>query len=388
MIDTETIISLAEVRDRFDPDRNGAFFASIVALGDVEEKIHYVSPYGTGCEGGFIAIPEVGSVVLVGSPIGTSEWFYLGTTFFNAPEQAIGGVIPDSNFKPVERADPYNFKARGEPLRYFFKGKTGGGILISEEYNPKYYNVKTEVQSPEGKYISLNDSAGIDSIILDSGNNSRLTLSNMGKPGAFWQSLKRGYGMPVPAAALVIETKGPQKYLNKNSRTDILVNEGTELNLLNNSGGTHKWSPPAEEQYGNVNVQSKQRDVNIFARCKGKDSNGRIFIECLNTEGKGQVIEIETHGTNGDCVIRIRSTGKVEISSDLDIDIDAGKNLNIRAQDNINITANGTLQARSGSDMSLGGGPNINLNPPGGVNPASPAVGSATSHYPKGVTVY
>ena len=388
-IGERTIISLAEVRNRYDPNNNGSFLAKIFALGDAEETVRYVSPYATGCEGGFVAVPEAGIAVLVCSPMGTTEWFYLGSTFYNTPEQAVGGTIPDSQVKPLDRADPLNFRARGEPLRYFFKGKSGGGFLISEEYNPDFFNKKVEIISPKGKVISLNDSPGVDSIVLDSGNNSRITLTDWGSQEAFWQALKMGGGI-LPPAALRIDTKGSQAYINRNSRTDILVKDGTELNVLNNSGGMQKWAPPEEEHYGNVNIQSKQRDVNIFTRSAGVTSNGRIFIECLNTEGKGQVIEIETHGTNGDCVIRIKSTGKLELASVGDIDIDCGQNLNIKAGNKLSLHAvNGIdMKANSNGNIINIDGPIINLNG-GAASPIPPDITDSISHYgTSGVLAY
>ena len=386
LIGEKTLISLAEVRDRYDPAHNGAFLAKIYALGDSEETVQYVSPYATGCEGGFVAVPEVGMSVLVCSPMGTMEWFYLGTTFLASPEQAEGEIVPDSQVKPLQRADPYNFNARGEPMHYFFKGKTGAGIEISEEFNPKFFNKKVELKSSEGKIVSLIDSPGIDSIVLDSGNSARVTLTNMGKPGAFWQGLKKGF--VLPPSAFIVDTRGTQLYLNRNSRTDILVKDGVDLNILNNSGGNNKWAEPEEEHYGNVNIQSKQRDVNILTRSQGGTTNGRIFIECLNTEGKGQVIEIETHGTNGDCVIRIKSTGRLELQSGEDLEIDCKGAIHMKAANNINIEAGGDLTLLSGGTIFADGGPNIRLNE-GGAPTVVPGIGDSVSHYGEdGVVAY
>jgi len=306
------IISLAEVRSRVDMLRNGSFLASIDYLGNIDERVFYVSPYGSNAEGAFVAIPEEGTEILVCRPAGSDSWFYMGTVFKSAePERTSGGgVIPDAGLLPLQRVDPYLYRARGVPLRYMFKSPSQAGLTMSEEYNPEFINKYTQLKSTVNKTVTLNDSPEIDSIIIDSGNGSKITLTDAPKA----QSL--------PSRALQIETVGPQKYLNYESQTDVVVlNGGRELQILNNANGT-EWGDGAV--CGNVNIQSKWKDVNVFTQAEG----GNIFIECLNGLGNDQHIVIQTNGFGGSIVIK--TNGKVIVDAQDDININTAKDLNIK----------------------------------------------------------
>ena len=360
-------ISLAEVGDRADGTLNGTFKAKIKALGSDYVDVNYVSPYASNTNGGFVAIPEEGVEILVCSPLGTNAWYYMGSTFAPEPEQVIGSKLPDAEVYPLARVDPENYKARGVPMRMSFKSVNGAGLTISEEYNPNFINRKTELTSTVNKTVSLIDSPGIDAIILDSGNGAKITLTDDPK------------NQSVPSRALQIETVGPQKYLNIESQTDILVKDGRELQLINQSTGAK--APEGEpDKAGNVNIQSDKKDVNIFTKAE----EGRIFIECISESGNNQVIEIQTNGEGGH--IRIKTKGKV--------DIDA-KNIGINAAENIDIKAGGNIRMDSGGFTSILAKGNINadgaqvqLN--GGLStPSVPNITNSESYYGNdGVTTY
>ena len=245
-------------------------------------------------------------------------------------------------------------------MRQSFKGSNGGGITMSEEYNPTFISKKTEVHSEVNKKISLVDSPMIDSIILDSGNGSKITLSD------------NPQNQSVPSRAIQVETVGPQKYINAESQTDIVVKDGRELQVLNNSTGAN--APEGDPDLaGNVNVQSKWKDVNVFTQAE----QGRIFIECLNESGSNQVIEIQTNGSDG--AIRIKTKGKVDIDA-ANIGINATGAINMKAGGAINIEAGGNLSLKSGGTVFADGSPDIRLNE-GGSSSADPAIGNAESYY-------
>ena len=364
----EQIISLAEVGDRTDATLNGSFKAKVYSLDQAEVDVNYVSPYASNSNGGLIAIPEEGVEILVCSPHGSNSWYYMGATFAPEPEQVEGSTLPDGSVHPLSRVDPENYKARGVPMRVSLKSVNGAGLTLSEEYNPEYINKKTELKSTVNKKLTLNDSPAIDAIILDSGNGAKITLTDDPK------------NQSIPSRALQIETVGPQKYLNIESQTDIVVKDGRELQLLNLSTGAK--APEGEPNLaGNVNIQSEKKDVNLFT----KAAEGRIFIECINESGSNQVIEIQTNGSGG--AIRIKTNGKVDIEA-TDIGINATDSINMKAGAAINIEAGGNLSLKSGGTVFADGSPNIRLNE-GGSQSAEPQIGNAESYYEnEGVTTY
>jgi len=368
--DSFPVISLAEVRDRTDVNTNGAFSARINALGNALRDVFYVSPYASNGEAAFIAIPEDGTQILVCQPVGSSSWYYMGATFSPEPEQVEAelGPIVGANTMPVDRVDPNIYRARGVPMKIVLKSPNAAGLTISEEYNPDFINRKTELTSTVNKKITLSDSPAIDSIVLDSGNGSTIKITDNPQTD------------DLPARAIEIESVGPQKYLNIGSQTDVVVEKGgRELQLLNQANGV-EWGDGAI--CGNVNVQSKWKDVNVFTQAE----SGRIFIQCLKTNGTEQVIQIETKGTNGDIIIK--AGGDITLNAE-------GGNLNIHADEEIRMKtkkfsldcASVDIRAEQGIDIDAIEG-NINL-AGGGANPSEVLLPSEQSTYGnKGITTY
>ena len=343
-------LSLAEVTDRTDATRNGSFLAVIRELSDLERRVSYVSPYASNGEGALIAIPEVGTEIIVCNI--SDNWYYLGATFSPEPEQVIGSKVPDGQLYPLERADPDLYKARGVPMKVSLKSINGAGITMSESYTPGakkpktdgYVNRKTEITSTVNKKISLIDSPAEDSIILDSGNGSKITISDNPDNSS------------LPSRAVQIETVGPQKYINTESQTDVVVGKGgRELQLLNYANGV-PWSDsswPIQAMWGNVNIQSRYADVNIFS----KAPRGRVFIQTLGDSVSGeslkQVIQIETTGEDSNIVIRASGgNSPISIISDEnDLNLFAGKNINMKCE-----------------KFSLEAGTGVNISSPDNVN--------------------
>lgn len=363
----DQIISLAEVRDRADASRNGSFLARIWELGNEEKRVQYVSPYASNGEGAFIGIPEVGTEVLVCKPGGGDDWYYLGATFTPEPLQVVGPRIPDDKLLPMDRAAPLLYRARGEPMSVQLTGREGGGLIVGEDYNPGFINNRTEIRSNVNKKIILSDAPAIDAIILDSGNGSKITIADDPQNNS------------VPSRSIQVESVGPQKYINIESQTDVLVKDGRELQLLNNSTGAK--APEGEpDKAGNVNVQSKWKDINVFTQAE----QGRIFIECLNGDGGNQQIVIETNGANG--AITIKTNGNVNIDAGQDINMKAGGNMNIGCT-NFSVNATDNIQMQ-GQQVNIDPG-NGTIELANGATPTTPIIPNPQSIYDnEGITTY
>ena len=359
-----TEISLAEVRSRIDPGRSGAFRAKVASEGNDEQTVYYVSPYGSNTEGAFIAVPEEGTQVLVCRPQGSSSWYYLGTTFSPEPGEVAGPRIKDAQLMPLDRADPEMYKARAQPMRYLFKSPHGAGITMADEYNPEFFNRKTEITSTRNKKITLHDGPNIDSIQLDSGNGSRITLTD---------DLQN---QSMAARSIQVESVGPQKYICSESQTDVVVGAGgRELQVLNNANGV-PWGDSANA--GNVNIQSKWKDVNVFTQAE----QGRIFIECLNENGTNQEIIIETNGESGG--ITVKTKGTITLAADEAVNIKS-PNVNVDCEAYKIKTSKYDVQCAGGVDID---GSVINL-ASGGAQANSVSPPNPQSTYGNtGVTTY
>jgi hypothetical protein len=416
---SEQLISLAEVTDRTNVSENGSFVARISALGGSEVTVMYTSPYASNGQGAFIAVPEVGVEVIVVRPSCSDSWYYMGSTFSPEPRQTTGAGIPDAKTPPLGRVPSTGTPEanRGGPGSPRVTGIEGEGLVIANDYAPGTSRSKsfggyqdagitvshrqrdrppptphqpdsrgavnkyTTLRSFLNKVISLNDSPAIDSIVLDSGNGSTLKLTST--PGGDGMA---GAGMGVPDRAFLVDTQGPQRLIS-NSQTDIVVDKGgRELQLLNQANDV-EWGDDVNQ--GSVNIQSKWKDVNVLTL--GASGTGRIFIQCLDPEGKntGQVIQIETKGTNGDIIIKTVGNitlnaegtgdgeGNININADKEIIMKTGKfSLDCNS---IEVKSEGVINM-DGSKINLAGG---------GANPTPVDTPSEESIYqPKGVTTY
>ena len=317
---------MAEVRSTADSTKSGRIYCNIANDTSEQVPVYYASPFATGGEGGMVAIPPVGTEVIVCSPMGTDKWFYMGATFQQEPRDAEGDELLENKKEPIERVDDKLYRERGVPQRTNFKGQRGGGLTISEEYSPEGYNLYTRLRSETGKKVELNDNPHTDAIILDAGNNAvlKLTASPKAKP----EDLH-----PQAPRAFEVQTLGPQKLLCQSEIDIMTTKSGREINIINTSEGGD-WGGPIKTK--NVNVQSKRGDVNVFTQAE----SGRIFIECLNEDGQNQHIQIETNGEGGSIVIKTRGN----------VLLDAGGNIDLNAGGDINMRASGRISAQSGGD--------------------------------------
>mgnify|MGYP003653737897 FL=1 len=248
-----------------------------------------------------------------------------------------GEELELGDLQGVEKVDPKLYSMRNEPMRMSWKGTRGNGLIISEQTDTDKFNIKTELVGQHGKKIMINDNPAVDSIIIKNQHNDFIRLT--GTPDS----------LGVQKRSASIETHGSQTYINKEGQTDVMVVNGTELNITNYSTGNNKV--PAEPlKHGNINLESKNHDINIMSR---KDS-GRIFIETIDTNGDNQVIDIETKGGSGS-TIRIKSTGKVEVIADGDIDVVAEGVINLKSAADINIDAGGNINLKAGGLIAADG---------------------------------
>tara|TARA_R110000796_G_C14567850_1_gene435497 strand:+ start:5936 stop:7024 length:1089 start_codon:yes stop_codon:yes gene_type:complete len=360
-------ISLAEVGPTIDPTNIGTFQARISSESNALLPVYYTSPYASNEAGAFVAIPEEGVSILVCKPHGSSSWFYLGSTFLPQPKESTGALTVDNaQLTPLQIAAPTLTTCTGVPMRMQFTGTEGGGLHIIEEKNDRFINNKVVLESGLGKSVTLNDTPTQSCISLNSGNNATLKVTD--DPQNFTE----------PSQAILLDSDGPQRFISSFGQTDILVKDGYELQLLNTSTGSK-----ASEDFpaGNVNIQSKYKDVNVFT----KANEGRIFIECLQASGANQIIEIQTHGTDG--AIRIKTNGKVDISAE-NIDIEASSVINMKGA-TVNMEAtNGDFNIKSSGTINVDGN-QVQLNPTYNVPGAATDIGSTEDTYGgSGITTY
>lgn len=410
------LISLAEVRDTFDPRKNNSFLCKIKSLGDAEKSVKWTAPVATGGNLTFITPPPTpGTLILVTQPDGCGDWYYLCSTFAEEPvitateetEEEAGGAVGAASQGPVDldgdgevsqaEADQWKKEqgsgplaatnvppaarnqnqeqagaSTGIPETIIIKGDSGAGMEITNLRSPKAQELGVKLFTERGKVISLNDAPLVDSIVITttrgSKNEQGICTFTMGDAADHPNTLTQPY-----EAKLV--TTGYQNFWCTESGTYMRVLDGLELDIRNQSVGTNK-NPDEPDLYGNVTIQSDQKDINVFA-LDDTGEGARIFIECLNPDGKDQLIEIQTNGADG--AIRIKTNGKVDIEADK-IGINAFDQIDMKAGGKINIEAGADLSLKSGGTVYSDGSPDIRLNE-GGSTAATPEIGNDESYY-------
>ena len=258
-------------------------------------KVQYMTPYLGGRDAGFIAVPEIGTRVLICQPDGDEFWYYMGST----PNFGLGGAYatPETTVKDKHILPDHEelYKARKMPQRYSFTSPKGNSLILSDSYNPDYFNAKAQLKSGTGKKLSLIDSPKEDCVILENEHGDKITIS----------STAQGSNAP---RSITIECQGAINVISRESTMNLLVTDGKELNIINSSTGS-KRSGSNDPTCGNVNITSNSGDINITT----KSDTGSVFID---SEGSNAHISLNTPGgidINADKGININSSGKVII---------------------------------------------------------------------------
>ena len=376
-------ISKATIRETAAPALDGSFTAFVLSEKCLK-TVCYTSPFRAGESGGILFPPVDPQTILVCKPDGSDDdvWYYLSTVY-EKPKTSNTHIEKDfvkGTLKAdAEKVDKNLYRSRGLPMRNTIGSAGGHKLLLSDEYgtDPRSEepidNRRLEVKTMLGKVLKFLDSTGQDTLYLTNEHRDGIKITSSDTD-------------PFSAAqSIEIESRGPQKQICRESQMDMLVNEGRELNLVNNSNGVWK-NIDYPEKYGNINIESRNRDINL--NCLS--DTGRIFIQCLSgipdasgsVPTTGQLIEIETK--NETSIIRIFGKGSVEVHADSDITLEAGTADKIG---NINMAANGKIKinGQQGVDIDAGAAANVELNSGKALNVIPDQIVQEPNHYDDGV---
>ena len=384
-------LATAEIRESVSMGEDGSFFAHVRGHG--KRMIVYTSPFKAGEFGGMAFPPLAPETILVCQPDDeTQMWFYLSTVFRNPQGKAYGDPVKDEQQAQINKVDKDIYKSKGIPMKWVLASPEGHKIVFAEEEGKKpeeiphpdsshggELNVQLENEEEwENKRLEIISSKGKALKFLDSKDQECIYLINEHRDGL---KITSELSNPQSAArSIELESLGPIKTISREGQIDMWVDDGKEINIINNSTGLNTGkltdetpdSHGEEEWYGNINLESKYSDVNLQAMAPG----GRIFLRCPN-EGAQlygsspfstptlQTIELETRGE--DSIIRIYSKGSVQIraeSGDLDFGAAGDCNINVDGEVNINGTMGVRIDSGDSSDINLNSGPSPKVSVP------------------------
>jgi len=367
---------------------NSNMFGCRVLEGDLATQVvdvTYTSPYGgwqIGDEdsvgGGFVAVPEVTTEVYIFKPSEKAGWLYGGAIMVSNPSaQATGGEDPNPDKNPLRSKGGENYKDeapisgyRGIPQMMTFENPMGTGLNVDHRDNDENISHGANLHTFDNKKVSLHITDDNDCIEMETMYHDRIKLTQDEVDNAGAQELH-------------IETESNQNYHSETGKIWIEVTEGLDVDIRNNSGGASKI-PVSEEEFGNINLISRNMDINLTAEGRkefigngpGSDytlgsnvsgydastsyvdengdpidptipepiseTGGCIFIQALGEDNDNQLIQIYSkdklmvYGT-GDVYIR---GDKVFIQSEDNLDISSKKNISIHTPGDIRMDAN------------------------------------------------
>ena len=261
-------ITLATVKDNFGPNREGSIWVLRYGEEDLDE-ICMSSPYETCDKGTFkVPIPRIGSTVVVCKPTGSPRWIYLATC---PSYDWIGDGVanPLKKYNPplsvsVDRGE-VGEQGNGYDGSLVLQNDEGCGLKLSQTKGPKGNRISSELYTGKRKKIKADDSTFNDAIILDTNAGSSFRLT--GFPSS----------RSAPRKGSILNTIGSQHFISQSGDTHLVVQDGGELNLINNSTGFNAFAAALPFTAGNINLQSKRGDINLLT----SNPSSKIFIECL-----------------------------------------------------------------------------------------------------------
>lgn len=285
----------AQVVSTQDKTQTGRFFALCPAVSNDYITVTYTSPFYTRNGGGMLAIPDPGSEILIWED--ETEYYYV-STIIKPSEPGDGNNAQITKFKTIEDREIYT--ERNKPQKVTYEDQNGAGLSISNNYVPNKMAIKTEVKSRLGKKLLLSDAPDMDYIHLRNEHGDGVVITSDKTPFHSAQSIE-------------IKCLGPQRIVSYQGSQDMVLVDGTDINMINHSTGVNA-DPVRQKQTGNVNFESVNRDVNIVA---GK----RVFI--ITPKARIQINEDGSIDVQALAGINVNSIAPIKLKSNISIELDA-----------------------------------------------------------------
>lgn len=296
---TETGKFLALIGPKFDP-------------GDPQEII-LTSPFFLRYEAGILAVPAKGSEILVFYDEDTSDYYYISTVV----DHVKWGGITNRNEQPLIEKYIYNKKFR--PQAMTFKDGNGAGLKITNLFTDNSEPIINHVtlKSTQGHVLKLSDSPNKDCVILRNKDGDGITIT-------------ANKNTVYPSNSINIETKGNYNCVSHFGEIFMGLVEGRDVTITNQSAGYAAAPLP----YGNVNLISRWKDINIYT--DGGTGDVLISAPLGLVQLRGDTVTVYANSVNVNSVadINLKSVGG-------NINLDAGGQINLNSVAGVNITSQG-----------------------------------------------
>ena len=347
------------VKSNEDVTTNGTLSVQFTDLFDGrEQNVTYTSPYFRVNGGGFVAIPEVEDQILVfwNEQLAPGEklFYYISTIITS--KVFSGDDKPNPDFKPLRSNDSKAtiYNKGSKPVTQTFTNPVGAGLYIQRDFQENSINNNVTLKAESGDEVNLGPlgfqvrNAQGDSIVL--------TGSNPNDSYA--------------AQSLAIETLSNQEYKCTSADIKMIVVDGGDINIINDSTGSFGLDGVGGRWSGNIRLKSKERNIDLAAL--GEESYVNIITQ-------GATIQVDSQGT-----VKISSVSNIQFESAQSINLNATQGVNIFGGNGVQIGSNGSVNA-NGSVVNLNGTPVTFLPKSASKDDRAQRVSPATGTPPVGV---
>ncbi len=349
------------VKSNIDFMREGVLRVKFTDLFDNQEQlVTYTSPFFRVNGGGMVAIPEDEDQILVfwneNSTPGEKKFYYISTIVTSKTFKA--DETPNPDYVPLRsndsKANLYNEDSK--PATIAFTNQVGAGLLVHRDYQEGSISNNVTLKAESGDEINIGPlgfqvrNPQGDSIVLAGTNGDDFHA----------------------AQSFALTTESSQKYKCTSSDITMKIEDGGDINILNNSTGAFGIEGVGGKWSGNIRLKSSERNIDLAAL--GESSNVNIITQ-------GATIQVDSLGT-----VKISSANNIQFESAANINLNAAQGVNIFGGTGVQIGSNGAVNA-NGSTVSLNGVPVTFLpTSPSKDDRAKPVPGNAGTP-PPGVTL-
>jgi hypothetical protein len=309
-------------------------------------NIVYTSPYYAIATGGVLAIPEIGSEILCAEDDTDPNkivYYYVSTIVRErSPNNKHGAKLDGFPIIPGK----YNINPDKSSAIKTFQDERSTGLRISSYRSEKSgYTSSVTLNSLENNIV-----------LSDSPNQEGIFILNRNLDGI---SIIGDKNIAHGANSIQIRSAGSQKCEVENGSYLVNVKDGQDITLINQSKGTYAplaispmfpSSPTPELQFGNINLISSLKDINVFCN----SLIGSIYIGTpgpliqITADGFINIISKTMINIDSQVAINLRTTGL--------LNLEGGAGVNIKSLGPINIKSDTVLAAEGGVSTFVGAG--------------------------------
>jgi|GEM_PF-5135384 len=366
---------LGMVESIVDPSHTFKLYVKLLEDGR-KVNVTYTSPFFHKTSGGAIAVPNVGSKILILKNIDYNKYYYISTIVEGEPDPYDPDVIDPTHFLYGITRESY-YTDKDIPQRITFTNEQNAGLVIRDERLSGYIASEVKLQSDKGKIVSLQDSPLDNKINIrnEHGDGIRVTSDSIGS--VFYNDEHHGL---LASRSIYLMCAGDQNMVSYTGGIKLMISEGREIDIKNCSTGAGGDNASAgiiagsNERCGNVNITSEDSDVNIRA---GTDSNSRSAVFISTPKGRIQINYDGSIDISCKEDINIRSlSGNITLQANKDIKMKCS-NFVVNTTGNFGVNAAGTFHGMATGNAGLTG-TQVHLNSPG-IPPEPPTIGDIST---------